>query len=49
MLYQIYIIASFKKIVKCKNGGYLVIINEKDKDSNIFIPDLISNKEAINK
>ncbi|WP_258222213.1 hypothetical protein [Brachyspira hampsonii] len=39
----------FKKIVKCKNGGYLVIINEKDKDSNIFISDLSSNKEEVNK
>ncbi|EKV57221.1 hypothetical protein [Brachyspira hampsonii] len=39
----------FKKIVKCKNGGYLVIINEKYKDSNIFIPDLSSDKETVNK
>ena len=39
----------FKKIVKCKNRGYLVILDEKNKGSNIFIPDLSSNKETINK
>ncbi|KLI23411.1 hypothetical protein JQ824_05295 [Brachyspira hyodysenteriae] len=37
-----------KKIVRCKKGGYLIILNKDNRDSNIFISDYSNNKEAIN-
>ena len=33
----------FKKIVKCKNGGHLIVLNKEHKDSNIFISDYSNN------
>ncbi|HJH55254.1 MAG TPA: hypothetical protein K8V77_04145, partial [Brachyspira hyodysenteriae] len=37
-----------KKIVRCKKGGYLIILNKDNRDSDIFISDYSNNKEAIN-